>query len=100
MKVKTIYRKHAKEDCTASDNILTDSGVSCVNCGVDVIEHIAEPSDNQKLLAFLADEYNRYHTEIVPLLSDANDFESFDEAKNEFLESLWDVVSQHFADAN
>ncbi len=55
------------------------------------------------LLAFLAEEHKRYRTEIEPMIPvDGSDYDSrledFDDAKNEFLESLWDVISQHFDD--
>ena len=57
------------------------------------------------LLAFLADEHKRYMAEIQTLAPSPaiwQDFnvkeQEFDEAKNEFLESLWDVIQQHFED--
>jgi hypothetical protein len=40
--IETIYRKHGKETCSASDNILNSDGVCCVNCGIQVIEHKAK----------------------------------------------------------
>ena len=64
------------------------------------------------LLAFLQAEHKRYRTEILPQHPDAdgdgdmsdemfcNEYQNFDDQKNEFLESLWDVISQHFADEN
>lgn len=67
--------------------------------------------EQKKLLDFLQTSYNEYQKNILPLMPDnvdAADFDNydidegyrtFDEVKNEFLESLWDVISQHFADA-
>ena len=60
--------------------------------------HLA--TENGKLLAFLADEHKRYLAEIMPLHPGNVDisFYEYDAAKNEFLESLWDAISQHFDD--
>lgn len=50
------------------------------------------------LMKFLQDEYKRY-PKVLPLYpSDDEDFEAYDDAKTDFLESLWDVISQHFDD--
>ena len=76
----------------------------------EIIRRLFLPSDNKStghkrksdLLEFLEEEYKRYRTEILHLHPDEpesdNDFVTFDMAKNEFLESLWDVIHQHFAD--
>lgn len=57
------------------------------------------------LMAGLREEYERYRTEIEPLYPSDNPdddsygaYDQYDAEKNEFLESLWDVISQHFAD--
>lgn len=64
-------------------------------------------TNDAKLLAFLADEHKRYDADIKPLMpnfsdvgiDDAeDDYRTFDDARNEFLESLWDVIGQHFDD--
>jgi len=54
----------------------------------------------EDLLAFLSDEHKRYRAEILPLYPDDSDicniigdYEEYDDAKNEFLESLCDVIS-------
>lgn len=49
--------------------------------------HCRRESD---LMAFLAEQYKQ----IMPLYPDG-----VGETKNEFLESLWDVISTHFAGA-
>lgn len=52
------------------------------------------------LMTFLAKAYRRYNAEILPLspyVINISPYE-FDEAKSGFLESLWDVISQHFKD--
>lgn len=52
------------------------------------------------LMSFLADEFKSYQAKIQPLypanLPDDIDYREYDKAKTEFLESLWDVISQHF----
>ena len=60
---------------------------------------------NIKLLAGLQESYNEYCKDILPLHPDNtgndnynDDYEAYDTAKNEFLESLWDVIQQHFDD--
>lgn len=93
--VKTTYRKHKKKTCLASDLILVDNGVQCVNCEALVIEHGYEPD----LLAHLSEQAEYYKAEILPLFQDSDDgFERYDALKNEFLENLWDVIYQHFED--
>lgn len=54
-------------------------------------------SENTKLLDFLKTEYSDYKENILPLFASAEDMA--DVAKNDFLENLWDVISQHFDDA-
>ena len=49
------------------------------------------------LLGFLQEQYSEYKQNILPFYAVNEDMA--DTAKNEFLESLWDVISQHFADA-
>ncbi len=61
---------------------------------------------NSVLVAHLREQDEHYRTVIQPLYPDtetypddgSDNFEDFDAARNEFLESLWDVVGQHFAD--
>lgn len=58
-----------------------------------------------ELIAYLAEEAKEYKENILPLLDAKNNFENpdfveFDEAKNEFLESLWDVIYQTFLDGD
>ena len=67
--------------------------------------------DDADLIPFLADEFKRYNTQIRPLHPDNREskstcgeiiddqFQEFDIAKEDFLESLWDVISQHFEDS-
>lgn len=75
--------------------------------------NIAElTSDNvhaMGLLNFLQEQYKHYQSEVLPLMPDfgvigvedaEDDYMMFDGLKNEFLESLWDVISQHFDDAD
>lgn len=54
----------------------------------------------EDLLAFLAEQAKHYKAEILPQYptEEMDSFEEFDMAKNEFLESLWDVVKQYFDD--
>ncbi len=59
----------------------------------------------EDLCAYLAEKVRRYNADILPLYPDIehgddNGFELFDEAKSEFLESLWDGIMQHFGDGN
>lgn len=65
----------------------------------------ARRQDN--LLAFLADEHKRYMAEIQTLAPSPAEWrhyhskeQEFDDARKEFLESLWDVIEQHFDDQN
>ena len=70
------------------------------------IDHTNKGRRKTDLMAFLSDEVKRYKAEILPLIPDEdadtetsdNSYMEFDETKNEFLESLWDVISQHFDD--
>lgn len=55
-------------------------------------------SENTKLLDFLQASYNEYRKDISPMMIE--DIPGCDDAKNDFLESLWDVISQHFDDAD
>jgi len=58
-------------------------------------------SQDAALLAYIKEQVRHYRAEILPLYpssDDESDSGPFDEAKNEFLESLWDIVCQHFDD--
>lgn len=59
-------------------------------------------TENDKLLAFLQEQYAEYQDNILPICSQSSQSDDagyeFDDAKNEFLESLWDVIKQHFDD--
>lgn len=61
------------------------------------IENLCKPPESAKLLAFLKEQYEHYHAEVLPFYAVNEDMA--DNAKNEFLESLWDVINQHFDDA-
>ena len=74
------------------DELYADAARSDNKTGADLLEHLKE-------------ECVRYKAEILPLYPAygqrsefADSFENFDEAKNEFLESLWDVIYQYFTD--
>lgn len=71
---------------------------------IDNLCKLEPKADNTKLLNFLKEQYTEYQENVLPLTpdgsSDDDDYRTFDEAKNEFLESLWDVVQQHFDDVN
>lgn len=43
----TIRRIHAKITCKVTDLILINTGVACVNCGVQVTEHRGQYEKNQ-----------------------------------------------------
>jgi hypothetical protein len=69
----------------------------------DLDKEDRENTKRQDLLDFLASEHKRYNTEIQPLYPNENgdcDYTVFDESKTDFLEDLWDVISQHFDDEN
>jgi len=51
----------------------------------------------KQLLDFLQTEHKRYNETILPLYPKSlDDFIDFDHAKSEFLENLWDTISEHF----
>lgn len=82
--------------------------MSDVKLGDKVIDHTNKGRRSADLIEFLQAEYKRYRTEILPLHPDNRkstcgemidaQFQEYDTDKNEFLESLWDVISQHFDD--
>lgn len=64
-----------------------------------------EKRRKEDLLAHLLEQAKEYKANVLPLYpsddepdSVTTDFSEFDEAKNELLESLWDVIYQHFSD--
>lgn len=69
-----------------------------------MINETGKPNGRRQedLLAFLADEHKRYRAEILPLHPDVDEdcscFSQYDIDKSDFLEALWDVISQHFDD--
>lgn len=73
-----------------------------VQYGVDnnIIELTLENVKIFGLIPFLVEQAEHYRAEILPLYPSPPhslcDFESFDLARNEFLESLWDVIQEHF----
>lgn len=92
-----------------SDMVFHDPGVEAeLLSDVDGVDKLCKiDAENIKLLDFLQTSYNEYQADVLPLVPDlyetnadesADEYEAFDLAKNEFLESLWDVISQHFDD--
>ena len=80
-----------------------ESNIMVIKRGDNKIDHTNKGRRKTDLLAFLSDEHKRYCAEILPLHPDTehgsdNGFEIFDIAKEDFLESLWDVICQHFDD--
>lgn len=67
----------------------------------NIIELTSDNICGMGLLPFLKEQYDDYQKNILPHDDLSSDNEAdFDDAKNEFLESLWDVINQHFDDAN
>lgn len=67
----------------------------------NIVELTSDNISAMGLVPFLAEQwkYCRKHIlSLVPNLYADDDYEKFDAAKDEFLESLWDVISQHFDD--
>lgn len=87
-------------------NIAIDETAEAELCwDIDNIDKITQVNTkNTKLLDFLQTEFKNYQKNVLPLhpdnpaKSDAmdEDYEAFDNAKNNFLESLWDVITEHF----
>ena len=94
-----------------SDMVFHDPGVEAeLLSDVDNAENLAKicsdmTIEQKKLLDFLQTSYNEYKADVLPLCPAPNEWkhfhhkeQEFDHAKNEFLESLWDVIRQHFDD--
>lgn len=96
------FRFYAREDriLRIGAKMPSENGIDRDKLIAESARHLAGTDENEKLLAFLADEHKRFNAEIVPLIpaDELDDFQEYDEAKNEFLESLWDVIQQHFDD--
>lgn len=71
----------------------------------NIIELTSDNVHAMGLLESLKASYNEYKKDVLPLVPDLysdhedDEYRTFDEAKNDFLESLWDVIQQHFDDA-
>lgn len=63
---------------------------------LDDADNVDKPTEAVKLLEFLAEQYKEYQENILPFYAESEDLA--DAAKDEFLESLWDVIQQHFDD--
>jgi hypothetical protein len=81
--------------------------MSFIGCklGSNKIDHKSKGRRKSDFMAGLKLEYDRYRTEILPLYpsdkeqaENADSYEKFDIAKEDFLEALWDVISQYFDD--
>lgn len=62
----------------------------------NIIELTSDNIHGMKLLEFLKEQHIEYQENILSFYAVNEDMA--DDAKNEFLESLWDVIQQHFDD--
>ena len=71
----------------------------------NIVELTSDNISAMGLVPFLAEQYKHYQKTILPFCSgftgtsdNETEFSDYDNLKNDFLESLWDVISQHFDD--
>lgn len=85
-------------DCKWSDRWTCIVDDDCPQCGTVMSPCRSDDLSNEPrrrvddLLAHLLEQAKEYKANVLPLYPS----DDFDEAKNELLESVWDVIYQHF----
>lgn len=91
------------------DNNIAELSIENVRQIRDLFRPITKTSGPARrqddLFAFLVEQAKHYKAEILPLypaddehFDTTYDFLTYDEAKTDFLDSLWDVILQHLTD--